>query len=425
MSAVPVAPEPAPERSKRGRGAIYVVLMSLAAAIGFAKTIALAGVLGAEELGYYGIVLIVMQYGIYLSTWGLLSALNVDLPHAYGRGDPDADVRAGRAFGGILLISITVGVLYLAVVLAIPSSNPDTQLALALAALTTLLATACEFGIMMMRVNRQLVRLSAVYMARALLALALTLTAAAIWGYVGAILADAFVLGLIAVFVIVRWAQAARPRWPDLEETRNLVRIGIPLTVTSVIGVTALTIDRVFVAGVLPDQLGQYTFASLIVIAWLAVSGMLSQAVTPELLHAHGAGASLAEIRRRTMRVTAWVVAGGVAGLGALLLVIPAFEAGAFSEYEAGLNAMPILYLGGLLGGLSIYGTLLLAMRRFYLGTAVAAVSAVVAVGGGIALAVGAPSLNDFAWLFTISQAVVGVGTILAAEISLHYATDR
>ena len=41
-------------------------------------------ILGADDLAYYGLLLIVLQFGVNFSQWGVMTGLNVELPLALG-----------------------------------------------------------------------------------------------------------------------------------------------------------------------------------------------------------------------------------------------------------------------------------------------------------------------------------------------------
>jgi hypothetical protein len=58
-----------------------------------------------------------------------------------------------------------------------------------------------------------------------------------------------------------------------------------------------LTVDRLLVATRLPDEFGQYVFATYVVIACAARAAMLNNAIYPRLLYELGAGASLSQLR--------------------------------------------------------------------------------------------------------------------------------
>jgi hypothetical protein len=213
------------------------------------------------------------------------------------------------------------------------------------------------------------------------------------------------------------WLPEVHVERPSAPLVKRLVRAGGPLMLGNVIVTLSVTADRIFVASALPDDFGQYAFASLVVVAWLAIVGMLDQAVAPRLLHDYGAGQSLKEVRNEAIKLAVGFTALGGLGLLALLAVKGPVERGWLSEYAQGLDAMPILWLGGMLMLLAFPAFVLGAIRPTWLLIA-SAIAAVVAIGGGAVLAAGDPSLTDFAWLFVASRAtaLVTLGVALGLE---------
>lgn len=389
--------------------------MTCASALGFLKGVVFAKVLGAPEFGYYGLVVVVLQSGIYLSSVGFLSALNNQLPVALGRAGGDTRELIDRSLGALLLASAATSTLFL-VVVAFAASG-DTRTALALAALVTFATVVSEFFVLLLRVERRLVPLSSAYLTRALLAIGLGAGAGAAWGFEGVVASEIAALALVVAISRRVWLRTVRVRRPTLSGVRWLLRWGAPLMVANTLVGATFTVDRIFVASSLPDDFGQYAFASLVVIGWLAVGGMVNQAVAPQLLFDYGSGMSLEAVWRRSARVVAISAAGGLAGLVVLLVAMEPLKRGVFSEYAVGLDVMPILYLGGLASLLSFPGFILHALRPAY-STVAAAAGAGVAVLGGAVLAAGDPALRDFAWLFAGSQAVTMIVAIAGAAMT-------
>jgi O-antigen/teichoic acid export membrane protein len=389
--------------------------MAAAAALGLLKGIFFAKVLGAQGLGYYGLVMIVTQFGTYLSNWGILSALNNQLPMALGRGDADVDEIVGRSLGALLASTGITAALYVAIVTALAPADRDVWVALSLAAVVTAATTVCEFHFLLLRVQRRLLPLASMYLLRAIAAIALGVGAGALWGYRGVIVSEFVALALAIWVARRRWLPHVLPAKPTRERTLWLIRWGAPLLIANVIVTLSFAVDRVFVAAALPDELGQYIFASFAVVAWLAVSGMLGQAVAPQLLYEYGAGESLRRVRAKALRVSGLVAGLGIGGLLALLAVRGRLADGIFSDYGPGLDAMPILYLGGLVSLLAFPGFLLHALRP-ELSLLAAGLGAMAAVTGGVVLATRGAGLNDFAWLFVTSQVVVTAVILVAVE---------
>ena len=207
----------------------------------------------------------------------------------------------------------------------------------------------------MLRVRREILPLALTYLMRATVALCLGAIAGLAFGFVGIFFAELATLVLVIAISVNRWLPPLRPRRPDLGQALRLIRIGIPLAVSNLIVAGTYMTDRLFVAAALPDQFGQYTFASMVVTVALTLSGMIGQLVAPQILFEHGAGLSLRGVRARMLRVTGLIAAGAVAGFGLLLVATEVARNGIFEEFDPGIDAMRILYIGGVFTVLNIY----------------------------------------------------------------------
>jgi hypothetical protein len=58
-----------------------------------------------HALGYCGLIVIVAQFGVNFSSWGIMSALNYQLPISFGRDHPDRQLTVDRSFGAVLVTS--------------------------------------------------------------------------------------------------------------------------------------------------------------------------------------------------------------------------------------------------------------------------------------------------------------------------------
>lgn len=389
--------------------------MALASLVGLAKTAIFAKVLGVDDLGLYGLAVLVSQFGVHLGSWGFLSALNNQLPLALGRGQARVPELVGRALGGVLVALAATAAAYVGAVLLLLHTAAGVRTALLAGAALTATTTLFEFVLLLLRVERRLLPLGALYLARSVVALAAGAAAGAAWGFAAVIAVE--IAALLGVALAARhvWLPGVRVWRPRLAETRWLLSRGVTLMVANVVVVAATVVDRVYVAAVLPDQLGQYVFASIVVTAWVALSGILTQALAPRYLFEHGAGVPLVAVRQKALRVVGLGAAGGVLLLPVLLLATRELGTGAYADYRAGLDVMPILYLGGLLNILAFPGFILAALRPV-LASAAAAAGAAVAVAGGAVLTRMDPELAHFAWLFVASQATVLVVVLLGVE---------
>jgi O-antigen/teichoic acid export membrane protein len=410
------SPTPPARRAYSG----YVALMVVGSSLGLIKGLIYAQVLDPQEFGYYGLVVIVLSFGLFLSNWGILSALNNHLPIAFGKGRHDDPVLLDRSMGALLITSSITAGLYLGVVALLNFHDDNVQIALLLAAFTTIALTVTEFHILVMRVQQGLMRMGMTYFLRASLTIVLGTAAAVAFGYRGVILAEFGALLVTLVIARRLWLDPIGIRRPSWRATKRLIRAGSPLMVANVIVVLAFAADRLFVAAALPDDFGQYAFAALVVVAWIAITAMLEQAVAPRLLREYGAGMKLREVRRQAFRVVLAIGLAGLVGLGVLIAIIGPLENGFLAEYEAGLETMPILYAGGLLLVFAFPGFVLHAVRPGFSVVASVLAASVSVAGGFILLRFGNPTLAGFAWVFVAGQTAALTAIMIGLEIEVR-----
>jgi len=405
----PAAPPPAGRRW-------FVVAMTLASGLGLVKGFVFAGLLGAEDFGRYGLVLLITQFSLYLTSWGVLNALTFGLPPMFGRRDPGTADEMDRGLGAVLIACPLTVAAYLAALAVADGAGADATPALWIAGAAALVSTPCEFYLLLVRVQRRLRALASLYLLRAVAVLVLGGAGAAIVGFEAVVAAE--IVGMVLVVVISqgRLTPDTRPRRPSRETLRRLVRAGAPIALSNLLVAATVTLDRFFVAAARPDELGQYVFAALAVTVWLAITGIAGQMAMPQLLYEYGGGLPLSGLRRRTARLVGLGAAAGLAGLALLLAVRGPVGEALFPQFTRGLELMPILYAGGLLTFVAFYGFILQELRP-RLATVATGAGALVQCAGGVALAASDASLTAYAWLFVAAQ--------LTATVLLLALTER
>ncbi|HEX6389569.1 MAG TPA: oligosaccharide flippase family protein [Solirubrobacteraceae bacterium] len=413
--ALAAPPPPAADgRRRSGSGAAFVAMATTASVLGLIKGLVVAKVVGIEDFGYYGLVLVVAQFGTYVATWGVLNATFIRVPQAIARGEPGIERQESEALSVLLATcAITVAV-YVAALAAIPFDGAVRE-ALLLAAVLAVGQALGEYVLLLLRVRSALDVLGRLMVVRSVGVLVVGVAAGALFGYGAVVLAELVALAITTILARRARLHTLAPRRFPIDEAKSLVRFGAPLMVAELLSAAALTVDRLFVAGAVPDDLGHYVFAAQIVTVWVAVIGILSQWLSPPLLHAYGGGSPAGEVWRTSLRITAVILAGGAAGFAALHASIWLLGDVLFAEYARALDVMPILYVGGLLGALAFPGILLQALRPSRT-LAASALGALVCVAGGIALTAGDAGLEAFAWLFVASQAVTTAMTLISTR---------
>jgi O-antigen/teichoic acid export membrane protein len=402
-----------------GVNARFALLTTAASALGLAKSLVLATILGVDDFGLYGLVLIVIQFGLLAASLGVLDATNVRLPTAVGRGDRDVGEQAGRALASIVTVSILVAILYMGSVAVTASGK--TRLVLLLATASVLVATTSEFYMSIARARQEFPRVGAMSFARASIAIVLGPVGGALFGVKGAMIAEILGSGVLLVLWAVSYRGFVRLGRPALREALGLMRIGLPLMGSSLVLTAAFTIDRLMVAATVPDVLGQYVFASIVVSLAIVAFGMLRQTIYPQMLFERGRGVTLDEIRRKLLRLCALLAVVGAGGLPVLILLTNVLGRPLFGQYRLGLNLMPVFYIGGVLSLLTVYEVLLLVRERYYLALVGNGVGAVIVLIGGLGLVLSdSASATAYAWLFVLGQAA-STGTIFLVAERVHH----
>lgn len=390
--------------------------MALAAGLGLIKGFVFAGVVGSLDFGFYSLAILVGQYGQFAANLGIFNVIQNRLPQAYGRGDAGVEDQVRTALASLAVTTTLMMTPYFGIVAFVAPVSGDLRATLLLAGVVTVLGSALEFYLAVLRARRRLQPLARVQLVRSGLALTAGIPLGAALGFGGIIGAEALAL-LVAALIGIREVPSA-PRLRAGADVLALVRVGLPLMLVNILIVAGVSIDRLFVASVLPDDLGQYTFSTLVVVAWIAVAGIVNQVVVPQLLFDRGAGAGATLLRRRIRRYMSAVAVVGVVGAALLRGVIELVGDRVFGDFEAGLDIMPVMFVGGAASMLSLPVLVLQALRpRWALlvsGTVLTLLTA-----GSTVVALGEPSLTRFAVAFAASQLAGALLAVAAVEAEL------
>lgn len=390
--------------------------MALAAGLGLIKGFVFAGVVGSRDFGFYSLALLVGQYGQFAANLGIFNVIQNRLPQAYGRGDTGVEDQIRTALASLAVTSTVTMVPYFVIVAFVAPVSGDLRTTLLLAGVITVLGSALEFYLAVLRARRHLQPLARAQLARSVLALAVGIPAGAALGFGGIVGAEALAL-LVAALVGIREVRL-KPTLRAAAEVLALIRIGLPLMLVNIMIVAGVSIDRLFVASVLPDELGQYTFSALVVVAWIAIGAIVNQVVVPQLLFDRGAGVDATLLRRQIRRYMGAVVVVGVAGVALLAGLIELLGDRVFGDFEAGLDIMPIMFAGGAASMLALPLLVLQALRPRWALLVSGSVLALLTVGSTV-VSLGEPSLTRFAVVFAGSQLAGALLAVAALEAEL------
>jgi len=333
----------------------YGALRSFVEGLDGVRGVVLAGVLGAELFGLWSLVRIAQQYLTFASL-GIPRGLEVEISAASGRtgAAPGEALAFGRSavaytlvvFGALSLLA-AAGALF----------APDARMQLVLGGLALgLLAERLWFYVAtFMRASGLLWRFAWYELAHATLHLLLAVALGATLGLWGAF--AGFLLAHLAGVVLASRHAPLRPAW-SRDHLEPLVRIGIPVSVSSLLYTALVSVDRLMVgaiAGV--EALGHYAFAVAVSGIGIVIGHVIRTVLFPEVFHlARRAGADASsDYLDHALLPVAWVLPP-VFCLAALALG-PAIEL-ILPSYAAAVPAARLFIFIGVVQGLAMVANL-------------------------------------------------------------------
>ena len=172
------------------------------------------------------------------------------------------------------------------------------------------------------------------------------------WGLKGVITA-VFLSYILAIAIALKfWINHIRIARLQIKEIKYLLRIGIPLVVSTFCYTAVLSMDRLFITkyfGVF--ELGQYQFAYLVFIAGTALSGIVAQWIGPQIMYNHGRGLEPAMSFSLVLSLIGGIVLTLLICWYPFVLVSGFLVERFFPRY---LEALPLLQIFYFAGGLTV-----------------------------------------------------------------------
>jgi O-antigen/teichoic acid export membrane protein len=287
------AAPPTRRRGLLGRVAAYGASKSTTEGLFALRSVLLAAVLGPTAFGSWALLRIGMRYAS-LGRLGILRGLELELLHPGGDGDrARAESAAATTLGFILVVCGAVAVA--ALTLAAITQNPDHRLLLWGLAAAVLADSVYGYTLVCLRCRTTLRRYAMVETATAVLHVVLAAGLAWAWGLAGACigLTGASLMGIAAGG---RWVNY----WPalSLEPLRRLFRVGLPITLTTCVGVLLITGDRWIVAGWGgTTMLGYYAFAASLTTAASGLAVIIRTVVVSQVYGETSSAGAAAALR--------------------------------------------------------------------------------------------------------------------------------
>ena len=345
-----------PHRPRLSHVAGYGALRSFVEGLYGIRGVVLAGVLGAELFGLWSLVRIA-QHHLTFASLGIPRGLEVEISAASGR----TGAAAARGSG----VRPERGRLYCSSCLALcrcsprrersSRRTPGLQLVLGGLALGLLAERLWFYVATFMRASGLLWRFAWYELAHASLHLLLAVALGAAFGLWGAF--AGFLLAHLAGVALASRHAPLRPAW-SRDHLGPLVRIGIPVSVSSLLYTALVSVDRLMVgafAGV--EALGHYAFAVAVSGIGIVIGHVIRTVLFPEVFHlARRAGADASsDYLDHALLPIAWVLPP-VFCLAALALG-PAIEL-ILPSYAAAVPAARLFIFIGVVQGLAMVASL-------------------------------------------------------------------
>jgi O-antigen/teichoic acid export membrane protein len=289
------------------------------------RGLALAALLAPATFGTWSLLRVSQHYAVIIGLGvgrGLEVEASAHRDQVGGRLNPVAEHVAAVGNGYLLLSYGAFSAL--AAAAALLASDPVWRIVLAGLAVTTLAERAFLQGATFLRAQATVSEFAAIELAHALLQLVMTLALAALWGLPGAILGLALAYAAGVAMMRGRVPMRVGWSWPAI---RSLIRIGLPVTLATLMQTLVGSLDRLVVAAFLGvESLGQYAFAVSVASIGGAAGVVVRTAVFPDVFHAarHGGPTAWVQDLERLLLAMAWILS--LALIGPALAIAPLVE---------------------------------------------------------------------------------------------------
>jgi O-antigen/teichoic acid export membrane protein len=291
--------------------------------------------LGPSDYGLWIVIGLLLTYGDQIHL-GLRHAGDKEIPYYRGQGKGDEGKRiADSIFGGVIWLScVAFFCLMIYSFLFIGSEKSLIRYGVLVAAFIIVSDQVNRFYLMILRTRHEFLLSSKVESGFELLRTILVSGLAVAFHFYGAIV-GLFVASMgTAVYFLLCYSNEFRPRFSFLS-LKSLFAIGLPLSVTGLLYILILNLDRLVGAFTLSkDNLGIYGLASLVAQVPVTSSQGISQVIYPQISEKFGETRDPAELKplfTSTMTGAAFIAPFLVAsiflvGRFLILWVLPAYQ---------------------------------------------------------------------------------------------------
>lgn len=323
--------------------AVYSAAMTSGYLLRMAQGLLVIHWLEPEVLGIWLGLQLIPIYGIH-AHFGLLNAVNRQVPFHNGRGEPARAARIVDVVRGDLLL---LGVASLAVLGALEAAGQfhgDVGRGVLALTAATILNVGVQFHAGLFRARHEFGRAGALNLLQALI-LAAGLPLVYRYGFDG-LLYRAVATAVLGLALAVGLNRFSLRIAFDVAETRSLVLVGLPIMVLSYGLVIFQAMDRTLILLLLDEQaMGLYAIAFAAAPLTALFPTLIGQVFYPRMTEAYAAGGRSTRVLGLCQRasLTSALFAGGVCLVlwASLPFLVPAF----FPKYEPGIPPLNVALL--------------------------------------------------------------------------------
>lgn len=339
--------------------------MGVALLLGFLRNIIFAMLLSPDSMGYYSIAITISSYGMLLQL-GIINGLGRELPVSLGgRNLEYASNIVGETILSVSFLQLLGILIFYVVILATNFADPSTRQAFLLGSFLAFSIPFNQIIMLRLRSEQRVLTFSILQVLSSFAILVIGIVAIKYFNYTGAICSIIIINFL--TFVIISRMSLSPVSFNNfkLNEIKYLIRIGLPLMLAGVLANLQISMDRLFLIKIFsPKDIGVYQIGMLPLTLGVAISGIVSQYVTPKLFFRYGEGQSLKYIFDKALTVSLVTV-------GIMILFLPFVPFSSrfivdhwLPKYKESIDIIFVFYVGAIFTSANIVGIVTNAANR-------------------------------------------------------------
>ena len=343
----------------------YVILMGIALALGFLRNIVFATVLSPELMGYYSIALTIASYGMLLQL-GVINGLGRELPISFGKKNLTyASSLVGEATLAIVFLQLVGILIFYVIILATNFADPSTRDAFLWGGFLAFSIPFSQIVMLRLRSEQRVLTFSLLQVLNSIAILTTGMVAIKYFNYKGAICSIIFVNFLTFIIISKTSLNPVNFRRFNFGEIKYLVRIGLPLMLAGVLASLQMSLDRLFlINNFSPKDIGIYQIGMIPLTLGIAVSGIISQYISPKLLFRYGKGHSLKFVFIKARMVSLITIGIMMVFLPFVPFVSRTIVDLWLPKYKESIDLITIFYVGAIFTSANILGLVTNAANR-------------------------------------------------------------